>query len=42
MRELNKYEIHVVSGGIVHVIAGAVAFYYGEKAGKWLYKKIFN
>ena len=40
MRELNYQEVSIVNGGIIFVIAGGIAAYYGEKAGRWIYKKI--
>tara|TARA_Y100000034_G_C6807729_1_gene362813 strand:- start:177 stop:305 length:129 start_codon:yes stop_codon:yes gene_type:complete len=42
MRALNPSETKTIHGGIVHVIAAGVAAYYGEKVGRWIYKKVFK
>ena len=42
MKELSSDDIKQVKGGIVNVIAAGVAAYYGEKVGRWVYKKLFK
>ncbi|WP_267873244.1 hypothetical protein [Ferrimonas aestuarii] len=42
MKELSYEDLREVQGGFVQILAGVIAVYYGEKAGSWLYKKIFG
>ena len=40
MRELSSTEIKTIHGGFIHVLAAVVAAHYGEKVGRWIYKKV--